>query len=138
MTRPGGTLTVIEGDHGSVYFHPEDSSARDTIRCLVELQAQAGGDSLIGRRLYPLLVEAGLSEVKVEPKQVYVDASRPELVEGFTRNTFSAMVEGVRDRALEAGLIDSDTWERGIAGLHRTAAPDGVFCYTFFKATGRT
>ena len=25
---------------------------------------------------------------------------------------------------------------RGVAGLRRTAAPDGVFCYTFFKAVG--
>lgn len=136
VTNPGGTLTVIEGDHGSVYFHPEDADARRTIDCLVRLQAEAGGDSLIGRRLYPLLVAAGLGDVRVEPKFVYVDASRPDLVEGFTRNTFAAMVEGVRGRALEAGLIDPETWDRGVAGLHRAAEPDGVFCYTFFKATG--
>lgn len=136
VTKPGGTITVIEGDHGSVYFHPENEDARRTIACLVKLQADAGGDSLIGRRLYPLLVACGLKDVRVVPKQVYVDASRPELVEGFTRNTFAAMVEGVREKALEAGLIDAATWDRGIAGLHRTAEPDGVFCYTFFKASG--
>ena len=33
-------------------------------------------------------------------------------------------------------MIDPDTWERGVAALHRAAEPDGVFCYTFFKATG--
>jgi len=136
VTKPGGTLTVIEGDHGSTFFHPENADARRTIECLVRLQAEAGGDSLIGRRLYPLLVAAGLSDVHVTPKFIYVDASRPDLVEGFTRNTFAAMVEGVRERALDAGLIDTHTWERGIAGLHRAAEPDGVFCYTFFKATG--
>jgi hypothetical protein len=136
VTKPGGTITVIEGDHGSVYFHPENEDARRAIACLVKLQADGGGDSLIGRRLYPLLVGAGLKDVRVVPKQIYVDGSRPDLVEGFTRNTFSAMVEGVRDKALQAGLIDADTWDRGIAGLHRTAGPDGVFCYTFFKATG--
>jgi SAM-dependent methyltransferase len=136
VTKPGGTMTVIEGDHGSVFFHPEDTAARRAIQCLIDLQAESGGDSLIGRRLYPLLTAAGLRPVRVVPKLVYVDASRPDLVEGFTRNTFAAMVEGVRDQALEAGLIDSGTWERGIAGLHRAAEADGVFCYTFFKATG--
>lgn len=136
VTKPGGTITVIEGDHGSVYFHPENEDARRAIACLVQLQADGGGDSLIGRRLYPLLIELGLKQVRVVPKQIYVDASRPDLVEGFTRNTFSAMVEGVRDKALEAGLIDAATWDRGIAGLQRTAEPDGVFCYTFFKAAG--
>ena len=26
--RPGGTLTVIEGDHGSTFFHPDDAGDR--------------------------------------------------------------------------------------------------------------
>ena len=29
-----------------------------------------------------------------------------KLVEGFTKNTFTAMVEGVREQALGLGLID--------------------------------
>jgi SAM-dependent methyltransferase len=136
VIRPGGTMTVIEGDHGSTFFHPENSDARRAIDCLVRLQADAGGDSLIGRRLYPLLLAAGLQDVRVVPKMVYVDASRPDLVEGFTHNTFTAMVEGVREQALESGLIDLQTWDRGIAALRRTAEADGVFCYTFFKAIG--
>lgn len=134
--RPGGTLTVIEGDHGSTFFHPDDADARRAVECLVALQARAGGNSLIGRQLFPLLVEAGLRDVAVSPRMVYVDSSRPELVDGFTRNTFTAMVEGVRDRALAAGLVEADAWGRGIAGLRRAAAPDGVFCYTFFKGVG--
>jgi SAM-dependent methyltransferase len=134
--RPGGTLTVIEGDHGSTFFHPEDADARRAIQCLIALQARGGGDALIGRRLFPLLASAGLRDVTVSPRMVYVDSSRPDLVEGFTRNTFTAMVEGAREAALAAGLVDAETWRRGIEALRRTAEPDGVFCYTFFKAFG--
>ena len=47
---------------------------------------------------------------------VYVDASHPELVDGFIRKTFTAMIEGIREPAPE---------------------PDGVFCYTFFKGSAR-
>ncbi|HSN93132.1 MAG TPA: methyltransferase domain-containing protein [Anaeromyxobacteraceae bacterium] len=134
--RPGGTLTVIEGDHGSAFFHPDDADVRRAIDCLVVLQARGGGNALIGRELFPLLTRAGLRGVNVSPRMVYVDSSRPEWVEGFTRNTFTAMVEGVREQALAAGLVDAATWERGIAGLRRAAEPDGVFCYTFFKGVG--
>jgi SAM-dependent methyltransferase len=137
VLKPGGTITVIEGDHGSTYFHPESPYARQAIRCLIELQARAGGDSLIGRTLYPLLREAGFRDVTVSPRMVYVDGSRPHLVEGFTRNTFTAMVEGVREPALAAGLIDEQTWEKGIRDLYRTAESDGTFCYAFFKAVAR-
>jgi SAM-dependent methyltransferase len=136
MLAPGGTITVIEGDHGSAYFHPDDSAAHAAIRCQIELQRAAGGDALIGRRLYPLMAEAGFGNVSVSPRMVYVDSSRPELVDGFTRKTFTAMVEGVREPALAAGLIEAPVFDAGVRALHRTTEADGVFCYTFFKGMG--
>jgi SAM-dependent methyltransferase len=132
--KPGGSLTVIEGDHGSAYFHPDSDAARHAIGCLVELQRRAGGDAMIGRRLHPLLVAAGFDGVRVSPRMVYADASRPQLVEGFTRRTFTAMVEGVRASAIAAGITDAARFDAGVRDLYRTAGPDGVFCYTFFKA----
>jgi SAM-dependent methyltransferase len=137
LLKKGGTLTVIEGDHGSTFFHPEDPDARLAIDCLVRLQQQVGGNALIGRQLFPLVAGAGYSHVRVSPQMVYVDASRPDLVEGFTKLTFTAMVEGIADEVHRQGLMTRDAWERGIAALYRTAEPDGVFSYTFFKATAR-
>ena len=134
--RPGGSLTVIEGDHGSTFFHPDGPAAHRAIQCLVELQRRAGGDALIGRRLFPLLAATGLSQVTVSPRMVYADPSRPAWVQGFTLDTFTAMVEGVREGALAAGLADPAGWARGIDELRRAAGPDGVFCYTFFKGVG--
>ncbi len=132
--RKGGSMTVIEGDHGSTYFHPDSDHAHRAIRCQVELQKRAGGNANIGRQLYPLLTEAGFHCVRVSPRMVYVDAGRPDLVDGFTRKTFTAMVEGVRAPALDACLIDPTDFDRGVRDLYRTTEPDGVFCYTFFKA----
>lgn len=134
VLKPGGTATVIEGDHGSTLFHPESPAARAAIACQVALQRRGGGDALIGRRLHPLLREAGFAEVRVSPRMVYVDGSRPELAEGFIRRTFTAMVAGVREEAVAAGLATAGAFDEGIRDLHRTAEPDGVFCYSFFKA----
>lgn len=134
VLKKGGMITVIEGDHGSFYCHPESPEARRTVDCLVSLQAMLGGDSLIGRKLYPLLHEAGFYRPVVSPQLVYVDGSRPELIEGFSRNTFIAMVRGVRQQAISAGLIDEAAWERGIRALEAATGPGGTFCYTFFKA----
>jgi SAM-dependent methyltransferase len=136
VLRPGGTTTVIEGDHGSAYFHPDSPAAHAAIACQVELQRRAGGNALIGRQLHPLMVEAGLDAVHVSARMVYVDSSRPELVDGFTRRTFTAMIEGVREPAIAAGLIEPSRFDAGIRALHRTTEADGVFCYTFFKGVG--
>jgi SAM-dependent methyltransferase len=136
LLRPGGTVTVIEGDHGSTYFHPDSNAGPQAIQCLVKLQRLAGGNALIGRQLYPLMVEARLEAVHVSPRMVYVDSSRPNLVDGFTRKTFTAMIEGVRESAIQAGLTDPAAFDAGIRDLRRTAEADGVFCYTFFKGVG--
>lgn len=134
LLKKAGSITAIEGDHGSFYCHPETPDARRAVRCLVDIQARLGGNALIGRQLYPLLRSAGFSDTTVSPRMVYVDAGRPAWVEGFSKRTFIAMVEGVRDQALSMGLIDEPTWNRGIADLYRATEADGTFCYTFFKA----
>jgi SAM-dependent methyltransferase len=136
LLRPGGTMTVIEGDHGSTYFHPDSAAAHAAIECQVKLQAEAGGNALIGRQLYPLMIEAGLDAVRVSPRTVYADSSRPDLVDGFTRKTFTTMIEGVRESAIAAGLIEPESFDAGVRDLHRTTKADGVFCYTFFKGVG--
>jgi trans-aconitate methyltransferase len=136
LLKSGGTVTVIEGDHGSTCFHPDSAAAQAAIQCLVTLQSKAGGNALIGRQIYPLMVAAGFETVRVSPRMVYVDASRPDMVDGFTRKTFTAMIEGVRESAIAAGLIQPESFEAGIRDLHRTTEADGVFCYTFFKGVG--
>lgn len=133
VLKPGGTIIVIEGDHGSTYFYPRSEAAKRVIQCQVDLQARMGGNSLIGRQLYPLLKEAGYENISVSPRMVYVDSSKPELVEGFTKNTFIAMIKGIRDQAIDAGIIEERHFDTGINDLYRTTDEDGTFMYTFFK-----
>ncbi len=136
VLKKGGTMIAIEGDHGSTFFYPDSKYAYSAINCQIQLQKLNGGNSNIGRELYPLFKTIGLSDISVSPRMVYVDASRPQLVEGFIKNTFTAMIEGVGEKAIQQGIVDSMTFEKGIRDLYRTAEPDGVFCYTFFKGFG--
>jgi len=137
LLRRQGTITVIEGDHGSTFFYPNNVAAHSAIESLIKIQEQTGGNALVGRQLYPLMVEAGFPDVHVSPRMVYVDGSRPELADAFTRKTFTAMIEGVRESAIAAGLIEPHGFGEGVKALYRAAEPDGVFCYTFFKAVAR-
>ena len=133
VLKKGGSITVIEGDHGSTFFHPDSQAAMRTIQCLVQIQSRTGGNALIGRQLFPILRNAGFDRPVISPRMVYTDSSRPELVDGFTKKTFIAMVEGVGEQALEMNLLSSGEWKNGISDLRAAAKSDGVFCYTFFK-----
>jgi hypothetical protein len=103
-------------------------------QCQVALQAQANGNALIGRELDPLLTSAEYENAQVSPRMVYVNGSRPELVSGFTKNTFTAVIQGVKRPSIAAGLMTEVDFDRGLADLFRTAEPDGEFSYTFCKA----
>ncbi|WP_237479918.1 methyltransferase domain-containing protein [Lichenibacterium dinghuense] len=137
VLKPGGLLTAIEGDHGSTLVHPPSEAAAEAVACQVALQRAAGGDATIGRRLTPLLRMAGYADAATVPRTVHADAARPDLAEGFVLGTFTAMVAGVRDAAVAAGLANPPQFDRGLTDLARAAEPDGTFTYTFFKATGR-
>lgn len=136
VLKRGGTIIAIEGDHGSTFFYPDSRYAYAAINCQVQLQKQNGGNSNIGRELYPLFKSIELSDISISPRMIYVDASRPHLVEGFIKNTFTAMIEGVGEKAIQQGIVDNITFEKGIKDLYRTAESDGVFSYTFFKGFG--
>ncbi len=137
VLKKGGSITAIEGDHGSCYFHPWSDQALHVWNCLIQAQARLGGDSLIGRRLFPLLEQAGFRDVRVSPRMVYIDRSKPELMDGFVKKTIVPMVEGVRAQALERGLTDERSWEKGLRDLRNVAeSENGTFCYTFFKGIG--
>lgn len=137
VLKPKGTITLIEGDHGSAYFHPDSSEAKKAIQCLVLLQKQNGGDANIGRKLYPILEDAGFEGINVSARQVYVDDSNPRWVESFTKNTFTAMIQGISKEAIAQKLISEKEMEKGISDLFKTAEGHGTFCYTFFKGIGK-
>lgn len=136
VLKPGGTLMVIEGDHGSAIFHPDTAAAHHVIDCLVSLQHRAGGNALIGRELEHLLKDAGFLDIRVVPLQVYASPDIPGSAEAV-KKIFIAMIEGVRDQAIDEGLSDPEMWDTGIRDLHRTTEQNGMFRYTFSKAVGR-
>ncbi|MFP2994774.1 methyltransferase domain-containing protein [Spongiivirga sp. MCCC 1A20706] len=136
VLKKDGTITVIEGDHGSTFFHPDSDDARKAINAQVILQAETGGNANIGRELYPLLSTSDFRSIKVSPRQVYVDDSKPELLESFIKNTFTAMIKGISEEVVSKKRMNQMSFEKGIADLYKTAEGGGTFSYTFFKAVG--
>jgi 2-polyprenyl-3-methyl-5-hydroxy-6-metoxy-1,4-benzoquinol methylase len=136
LIKEGGSITVIEGDHGSTFFHPDNLAARKVVQAQVELQQRKGGNANIGRSLFPLLKKAGFADIDVSPRQIYVDESKPKLVEGFIKNTFTAMIQGMAEDIIAEKILSLEEVKAGIEGLLETSKADGAFSYTFFKAKG--
>lgn len=135
--KAGGTITLVEGDHGSTYFYPETEAAVRAVNAQVAYQQRNGGNANIGRQLYPLLSGSGFTNIQVSPRCIYVDDRNPKLKENFILKTFTAMIEGMRAGVVGAGVETAAVMEAGVADLKRTNGRGGTFNYTFFKGVGR-
>ena len=134
LSDPEGALAAIAGRH-QARRHPDRHRGRPRLCVLppreratpagrssasCDLQAASGGDSLIGRRLYPMLVAAGLRDVRVVPKMVYVDATRaPIWSKGSPATPSPPWSRGCERRRFRPGLIDP----RDLGAGHRRPAP---------------
>jgi SAM-dependent methyltransferase len=135
VLKPGGEITVIEGDHGSCFWHPETEASLKVWECMIRAQAVHGHDANIGRRIYPLLHKAGLDVLASEPKWVYGDGAHSRLLDGMVNQIIVPMVQTAKARSLEAGWVDEAAWAQGIRELEASGdPPEGTFFYTWFKA----
>jgi len=135
VLRSGGTITVIEGDHGSCFWHPETAASRAAWEGLIEAQRRMGHDPNIGRRLAPLLSESGFELRRCEPAWLYADRLRPALRDGMVDHIIVPMVQSAEEQILREGLVEEGIYAEGIRDLSRVdEIEEGTFFYTWFKA----
>ncbi|MDH4184320.1 MAG: methyltransferase domain-containing protein [Nitrospinota bacterium] len=138
LLRPGGAITVIEGDHEACVWTPWTAPSAAVWRAMIRAQQDMGHDPLIGRRLYSLLAAGGFEVTRSEPRVVHGDGADPALLDAVVNKIIVPMAMTARERALAAGYLTSQEWEQGVKDIQRTAlAPGGAFFYSWFKAVGR-
>jgi ubiquinone/menaquinone biosynthesis C-methylase UbiE len=98
VLKPGGVAWLCEVDDDLLAFWPRVPNAEECFRTLWRVQAEGGGDPIIGRKLQGLAREAGFADVKVFPTTLYVDAGAPP---GYLRAMIDEFVE-ILESAREA------------------------------------
>ena len=135
VLKAGGTLTCIEGDHGSCFWHPETPESIAAWNGLISAQRAQGHRPNIGRTLTPLLTEAGFEVQSCQPAWLYADRLKPDLRDGMVNHIIVPMVQSAQKQILEENIVPEDIYKKGIADLSRVDQIDeGTFFYTWFKA----
>lgn len=120
VTRPGGTVAVVDTDDGGLVVHPEPDGFQDLLRASYDAQTQRGGDRRIGRKLLGLLGSAGLQDPGVSVRPLTTDHLAPAHFVAITLG-FKAGVLGPphmeRERALQIqGALRAAAEEPGFFG----------------------
>ena len=66
-----------------------------------------------------------------------MDDNNLALKENFILKTFTAMIEGMKDKIVSSAIEKEGVMDKGINDLKRTNEPYGTFSYTFYKGVGR-
>ncbi|HJM82442.1 MAG TPA: methyltransferase domain-containing protein [Nitrospinota bacterium] len=137
LLRPGGSLTVIEGDHGTCFWTPQTPESAAVWQGLIKTQKDLGHDPFIGRRLFQLLDKAGFRTKYVKPCVAYGDGANPKTLGDLVNKIIVPMTNTAKGEAIQKLYTDQKTWEQGIADLKKTCYSNyGSFFYSWFKAVG--
>lgn len=136
VTRPGGVVAVFDTDEGLTVFEPEPPGVTKLRSLLARERLAAGGSLTVGRSLYRLLSEAGLSGVRV----VLLTSNSTEPGWSATRDPASRV--GVLARAVRSLTEEGKLNREESARYHRaldevTKSQLGFICATDFFAHGR-
>ena len=137
LLREEGTLTVIEGDHGSGFWTPETEASMAAWNGLIDSQRLQGHDPNIGRRLYPIMKESGIGIREVAPLPAYADQSNHRLLDGVVNQIITPMVFSAERHVLDHRLVAPTVWKKGLEELSHVANHEGgSFFYSWFKGVG--
>ncbi len=102
VTRPGGTVVVLDVDDRTNIVYPAPEGMQAVEKRITEAQLAAGGDRHVGRKLHGYMHEVGLQDVGVE----HIPITAPAI----GRETFFSIVYSFKRQVLErAGTLDTPT-----------------------------
>jgi ubiquinone/menaquinone biosynthesis C-methylase UbiE len=135
ILKKGGSITIIEGDHDSCIWNPYTEKSKNVWQAMIKAQQRINHDPLIGRKLYPLLTEAGFKVQMVEPRFVYADSNNIQLLDGVVNKIIVPMVKTTKNMVVGKLIKSEALWQQGINDLEKSAiTPCGTFFYSWFKA----
>jgi SAM-dependent methyltransferase len=133
VTRTGGRVAACENDVSLIRFDPPCPAFETVWQAFQAHQQQLGGDSRIGRRLYRLFRQAGLTKIEL--------SVQPE-VHWHGSPGFAAWVENIignvesgRAGLITAGLSSQSKIDAGVAELSALSTnPDASSCFIWNRA----
>lgn len=137
ITKPGGRIYTLCEEYDMIVGYPESEAIRETYQRAAQYGDDMGMDLRQGKKLYNMLADARLEEIKVD--QVMVDTNNAD------RDSFSKVIESWRHfsvytigDSLELNKTDQHTLKAGYdAQLRTIRSPYGYTTWGMVACSGR-
>ena len=135
-TQPGGRIVIIDVDDDTLLCEPASPLQITALRAAIRtLQAQRGGNRLIGRQLYRLMRDTGLVNIQViviPHVQLGVQNERNAAAEAYQLER----LRREREALIGSGLMTAADFATALAETERGFARDRFEMEAEFIATG--
>jgi ubiquinone/menaquinone biosynthesis C-methylase UbiE len=126
VTKKGGIVAASDGDDGTMLTYPPAPKFFYLWSKYGEWAKARGDDRYIGRRLYSIFSEAGLSSTKIYPFPVYATQQNPDALRMLVSVPVQ-VVEQEKDAMIKEGMIAARDYEEAMNEVKVALNHPGAF-----------
>lgn len=137
VTKRGGIVAVSDQDDGGVIGYPELPKMMQLFSKYGSLAKIRGEDRYIGRKLFSILEQAGLSSIAIYPFPIHATQQNPEMLKMLVSVPVQ-IVESSKDDMVKQGLVSAEDYPEAIKEVQEFLADPGAFAMGLtFLAVGK-
>jgi SAM-dependent methyltransferase len=136
VVRPGGWVCALEWEPDALVMYPDCPNVLEAWQAIYRFQASTGVDPRVGRKLYSLFQQAGLSALRADTVSWSVTAGEPEALELYVSGA-REIIGQTRTQLVEGGFIESIALDSALNEYEQVLACSVSFIsHTFCRAVG--
>lgn len=137
VTKKGGIVAVSDSDDGVVVVYPEMSKIMDLYSKYGRWAKMRGEDRYIGRQLFSIFSQAGLSQIQIFPFPNHATQQNPEMLKTLVSVPLQIAELG-KDTMIKQGLMTAEEYAEAMKEVHIFLAHPGAFAMDLsFLAVGK-
>ena len=137
VTKKGGIVAVSDNDDGGVILYPEMPKMIDIWAKYGRSAKKRGVDRYIGRQLFSIFSQAGLSSITIYPLPIHATQQTPEMLKMLVSVPVQ-IVEQCKENMMKEGLVTIEYYEEAMKEVQAFLSHPGAFAMgLFFLAVGK-
>jgi SAM-dependent methyltransferase len=137
VTKRGGIVAISDQDDGGVIVYPELPQMMRMFSKYGSLAKMRGEDRFIGRKLFSIMEQAGLSPITVYPFPIYATQHDPEMLKMLVSVPVQ-IIESSKDKMIKQRLIGAEDYPEAMKEVQEFLAHPGAFAMGLtFLAVGK-
>lgn len=137
VTKKGGIVAVSDNDDGGVITYPEMPKMIDMWAKYGRSAKTRGEDRYIGRQLFSIFSQAGLSPIAIYPLPIHATQQTPEMLKMLVSVPVQIM-EQCKETMMKEGLVTVEYYEEAMKEVQAFLSHPGAFAMGLtFLAVGK-